>query len=310
MWLEREEFQIINNLYTKMSQNKPLVGFIGQGFIGKNMADDFVARGYEVIRYDNESYADNKDLIKTCDFVFIAVPTPSTPTGFDGHILWEVMDLVGEGKTAIIKSTIKIGTTEKIQAKYPNKYILHSPEFLTEKNAVNDTKFPPRNIIGYTSKSEEKAKEVLALLPPATHNFLINSKEAELVKYMGNNFLFLKVIFANVVYNLAKKKGVDYNKVADIVGYDARIGPSHLTIEHESGHSTKAGRGAGGHCFIKDMAAFIEMYEEEPNESRSEELSHKFLKAAVKLNNCLLNDTEKDLDLLAEVYGAEEIKKL
>ena len=286
-----------------MSKGNILIGFIGQGFIGKNMADDFVSRGYKVIRYDNEKHIENKELIKTCDFVFIAVPTPSTLTGFSDSILWEVIKLVGDGKTAVIKSTIKIGTTEKIQAKYQNKYIIHSPEFLTEKNAVNDAKFPPRNIVGYTKESKEKAEEVLELLPKSPHNFLVNSKEAELVKYMGNNFLFFKVIFANAIYNLAKQKGVDYGVVANIVGHDDRIGHSHLKIEHESGHSNKSGRGAGGHCFIKDMAAFIEMFKEGTIENSQDKATLEFLEAAVKFNNQLLLDTGKDLDLLAGVYG-------
>lgn len=283
------------------------VGFIGQGFIGKNMADDFAARGYRVIRYDDENYAANKDSIKTCDFVFIAVPTPSTPHGFDDSILWEVIKLIGDGKTAIIKSTIKIGTTEKIQRKYPKKYILHSPEFLTEKNAVYDTKFPVRNIVGYTDKSKPKAAAVLKLLPTAPHNFLVGSREAELVKYMGNNFLFLKVIFANIVYNLARRKKVDYSVVAEIVGYDQRIGSSHLAVVHQSGPRSKpSGRGAGGHCFIKDMSAFVEMFQEEPVKNREDKLVLEFLNQTVKLNNQLLLDTKKDLDLLRGVY---KIKK-
>ncbi len=285
-----------------MSQKKLLIGFIGQGFIGKNMADDFAARGYKIVRYDNEDYAANKDLIKACDFVFIAVPTPSTPQGFDDSILQEVMKLVGDGKTAIIKSTIKVGTTEKFQKKYPKKYILHSPEFLTEKNAVQDTKFPPRNIIGYTAKSKVKAAPVMKLLPASPHNFLIGSREAELIKYMGNNFLFLKVVFSNIVYNLARRKGVDYDVVADIVGYDARIGHSHLAISHQSGLHAKKGRGAGGHCFIKDMSAFVEMFQEEKLKSKEDRIALGFLRQAVKLNNQLLLDTKKDLDLLRKVY--------
>jgi len=285
-----------------MKNNKVLVGFIGQGFIGKNMADDFVARGYDVIRYDNEKWVANKNRIKDCDFVFIAVPTPSTPRGFDDSILKEVLKLVGDGKTAIIKSTIKIGTTEKFQKLYPKKYILHSPEFLTEKNAARDTKFPPRNVVGYTKKSKIKAPAVLGLLPKALHNFLIPSGEAELVKYMGNNFLFLKVVFANAVYNLAKRKGIDYDTVAGIVGCDSRIGSSHLAVSHSSGHSSKKGRGAGGHCFIKDMSAFVEMFREEPIKSREDKAVLEFLNQAVKLNNRLLLDTEKDVDLLKKVY--------
>jgi len=285
-----------------MNLKKIKVGFIGQGFIGKNMADDFVSRGFNVIRYDNEKYIVSKELIKTCDFVFIAVPTPSKPKGFDDSILWEVIKLVGDGKTAIIKSTIKIGTTERMQKKYPKKYFLHSPEFLTEKNAINDTKFPSRNVVGFTDKSKKKASEVLKILPPAPHNFIVNSREAELVKYMGNNFLFFKVIFSNIAYNLAKQKKVNYDLVANIVGYDSRIGHSHLTITHQSGPKTKFGRGAGGHCFIKDMSAFVEMFKEGPLRNRQDKLALKFLEAAVNFNNQLLLDTNKDLDLLTGVY--------
>ncbi|NCB21187.1 MAG: UDP-glucose/GDP-mannose dehydrogenase family protein, partial [Clostridia bacterium] len=245
----------------------------------------------------------NKDRIKDCDFVFIAVPTPSTPEGFDDSILQEVLSLVGENKTAIIKSTIKIGTTEKFQKLYPNKHIIHSPEFLTEKNAAQDTKFPPRNVIGYTEKSKDKAQAVLDILPKAKHSFLVSSREAELVKYMGNNFLFLKVIFANMMYNLASRKGLDYNLVAEIVSCDPRIGPSHLQIKHQSGHSDKLGRGAGGHCFIKDMSALVEMFKEEPISNNEDKLSLELLEKVVELNNQLLINSDKDLDLLQGVYG-------
>jgi len=285
-----------------MKHKQPSIGFIGQGFIGKNMADDFEARGYKVVRYDNENNIANKDRIKTCKFVFIAVPTPTTPRGFDDSIVRSVLKLVGDGKTAIIKSTVKIGTTEKFQKLYPHKYILHSPEFLTEKNVVNDTKFPVRNIIGYTARSKPKATAVLRLLPKAPHNFLVGSREAELTKYMGNNFLFLKVIFANIVYNLARRKKVDYDIVANMVACDARIGGSHLAVKHQSGHGSKPGRGAGGHCFIKDMAAFVEMFKEEPIRNKEDKAIRDLLNCMVRLNNRLLMDTKKDLDLLSEIY--------
>ncbi len=56
------------------------IGFIGQGWIGKNYADDFEKRGFEVVRYaQEEPYIKNKEAIADCDIVFIAVPTPSTP---------------------------------------------------------------------------------------------------------------------------------------------------------------------------------------------------------------------------------------
>ena len=61
----------------KEGKEEPLIGFIGQGFIGKNYADDFVRRGYKVVRYARGAeFAKNKIKIKECDIVFIAVPTP------------------------------------------------------------------------------------------------------------------------------------------------------------------------------------------------------------------------------------------
>src|SRR6266568_1084047 len=83
---------------------KPRIGFIGQGYIGKNYADDFEMRGYETIRYAlEEPYRANKERIKECDYVFIAVPTPTTPDGFSAHIVKDAISLVGKGKTAIVK---------------------------------------------------------------------------------------------------------------------------------------------------------------------------------------------------------------
>ncbi|MEZ4195113.1 MAG: NAD(P)-binding domain-containing protein [Candidatus Paceibacterota bacterium] len=75
------------------------IGFIGQGFIGKNMADDFVERGYEVVRFAlEEKYIGNREVIADCDFVFIAVPTPTTPQGFDISVVESVLPLIGKGR--------------------------------------------------------------------------------------------------------------------------------------------------------------------------------------------------------------------
>ena len=83
------------------------VGFIGQGWIGKNYALDFEERGFSVIRYGKEpEYIGNKNSIASCDIVFVAVPTPTTPDGFDYSIIEDVLSLVGKGKTVIIISNI------------------------------------------------------------------------------------------------------------------------------------------------------------------------------------------------------------
>ncbi|HVV39379.1 MAG TPA: hypothetical protein VHD31_03630 [Candidatus Paceibacterota bacterium] len=284
---------------------KPTVGFIGQGFIGKNYADDFERRGYGVVRYALEpQFASNKEKIADCEFVLIAVPTPTTPEGFDDSVLRAVLPLVGIGKTAVIKSTTYPGTAKKLQALFPDRTILHSPEFLRERTAAEDAAQPKRNLIGlsqHTPLQRERAETLLAILPSAPYIRIADATETELIKYAGNAFLFFKVLYANFFYDLAQSLGVDYETVADAVAADPRIGPSHLQVIDQSGHNgAVSGRGAGGHCLIKDFAALRELYEEVmPGDKEGSAL----LRAFEQKNAALLKNSGKDLDLLNGVYG-------
>jgi UDPglucose 6-dehydrogenase len=279
------------------TESKPLLGFIGQGFIGKNYSDEFESRGYVVIRYALEpKYQENKDKIKDCDIVFIAVPTPTTPNGFDFSIVRSVLSLVGEGKIAVIKSTILPGTTETLQNEFPNITVFHSPEFLKEATAREDAQKPDRNIVGVpnmSSENIEKAKLVLSVLPKAPYEKIAPVREAELVKYLGNSFLTTKVIFINMAYDVAQKLGADWNTVAEMFSHDPRVGTSHLQPVHFSG------RGAGGHCFIKDIEAYKRLYVD----LVGDDLGNEVLESLVEKNKKLLIDSGKDLDLLKGVYG-------
>ncbi len=281
----------------------PRIGFIGQGWIGKNYADDFERRGLAVVRYGLEpEYADNKEKIAECDIVFIAVPTPTTREGFNPNIVRSVLPLVGKGKIAVVKSTLLPGTTDTLQKEFPEIFVLNSPEFLREANAAHDAANPTRNLIGIPEDSEtyqDAAKRVIAVLPPAPFVKVMAAREAELVKYAGNVFLAMKVIFANMVSDLAEAKGGSYEQVREALAADPRIGPSHLSVMSASGHTEKAGRGAGGHCFIKDMEAFRRLYKELEKDKEGSA----FLDALVYKNNALLVRSAKDLDLLAQVYG-------
>jgi UDPglucose 6-dehydrogenase len=282
------------------------IGFIGQGFIGKNYANDFENRGLPVVRFAKEEpYTKNGEAIAECDIVFVAVPTPTTPTGFDDSILRAVLPYVGTGKTAVIKSTILPGTTKNLQEEFPDIYILNSPEFLREKSAADDAAHPNRNIIGIPKKNEEyvrRAKEVLSVLPKAPYELIADSSETELIKYAGNIFLYFKLMFANVFYETAELIGADYTVVREALAADPRIGPSHLQVVHESGHpGAVPGRGAGGHCFIKDFAALRKFYEKFP--AADPETVALMLALEIK-NKELLTKSNKDLDLLREVYGS------
>lgn len=303
---------------------KKLIGFIGQGWIGKNYADDFENRGYSVVRYTRDpKYIANKDRLKECDIVFVAVPTPTRNEKFDDSVVRSVMKLVGKGKTAVIKSTILPGTTISIQKENPNIYVFHSPEFLTEATAAFNAAHPDRNIVGVpygTEKEKRLAKEVLSVLPEAPYETVCSSYEAEFVKYGGNCWFYTKVIFVNLLYDLTKKMGCDWDIIKKAMAADPRIGSTHLNAIHSTTDERlkslrfgdyhldpihKSGRGAGGHCFIKDFAAFSEMYEKEIGDERG----MKVLQSLRDKNIELLLGSNKDLDLLQEVYGKSVLKK-
>lgn len=273
------------------------IGFIGQGWIGRHYADEFESRMYNVVRYSlEEPYVHNKDFIQECEVVFIAVPTPTTQAGFDGSIVKEALKLVGSEKIAVIKSTLIPGTTEKLQAEFPDVYVLHSPEFLVEKTAAEDAAKPKRNLIGIPIESPEyqkKAESILKILPEAPYNKIMHSKDAEMVKYAGNCFLFTKVMYMNMLYDLAEKQGCSWNNLRDALIHDPRIGESHTQPIHSSG------RGAGGHCLIKDFEAMRKLYKDSVKDAYGDS----FLRTMAEMNIHLLSTSNKDLDLLAGVYG-------
>ncbi|MFT5037288.1 MAG: nucleotide sugar dehydrogenase [Candidatus Azotimanducaceae bacterium] len=277
------------------------IGFIGQGWIGKHYADDFEARGHSVTRYAlEEPYVQNKEAIKICTIVFVAVPTPTTEHGFDLSYVEDALTCVGEKATVVIKSTMVPGKTEELQKKNPKLFIFHSPEFLVEKSAAYDAAHPNRNIVGIPVDNVEfrkKAREVLDVLPDSPYERIMLARDAELVKYAGNCFLYTKVMYMNLLYDLVEKTGGDWKNVREALIHDPRVGISHTQPVHDGG------RGAGGHCFIKDFEAFRETYDEVVNDS----FGSAVLKAQTEKNIELLLQSDKDLDLLEGVYGKEHI---
>jgi UDPglucose 6-dehydrogenase len=183
--------------------------------------------------------------------IFICVPTPYTDIGCDTSLVEGVVGGLEGNKIVVIKSTVIPGTTDKLQEKYPQHKFLFNPEFLTEVTADQDMKYPDRQILGYTDKSYSVAGDVMMLLPLAPFERIVPAKEAEMVKYYGNTWFSTKVIFANQMYDLCQKVGIDYDTVKDCVSYDKRIGRSHLEIWH------KGYRGYGGKCLPKDTQALI-----------------------------------------------------
>jgi UDPglucose 6-dehydrogenase len=273
------------------------LGFIGQGWIGKNYADSFEERGFEVIRYSNErSYSANRDAIKDCDFVFIAVPTPTTPKGIDDSIVREVLPIVGKGKTAVIKSTVPLGATKTMQAANSSIVVISNPEFLREAHARHDVDNPTRTIIGVSEESgrhHAEAKRLADILPKAPYTLITDSTTAEFIKYTHNTMGYSMVLFTNILFELATAYGVSWDSVKESIVNNPWIPEKYLEPVH------KGGRGAGGSCFIKDFAAFRELYEKMTKDEKGLAL----LKAYEQKNIDLLRSTGKDIELLKGVYG-------
>lgn len=279
-------------------KDRPLIGFAGMGWIGKNYCQNFKDRGYNVISYSiEEPHINNKGKIRDCDIVFIAVPTPTTPQGFNYDAIKEVLKLVGAGKMAVIKSTILPGVTKILQKEYKDIYVLHSPEFLTEATAAYDSANPHRNIIGIPVNNgifRQKAKEVMDILPYASYQLICDSDEASFIKYGGNCWFYFKVVFINLLYDLVEKyPNCKWETIRDAMAADYRIGRTHLDPVH------KTGRGAGGACFVKDMEAFRRLF----SKRTGDDAGRHVLDEIVNRNLKYLKKSNKDQDIVKGAYG-------
>lgn len=280
-----------------MTESKLQIGFIGQGWIGRNYAEEFEERGYRVVRYGlEEPYILNKDSLKECDVVFIAVPTPTTPDGFDDSIVREAVGLVGVGKIAVIKSTIVPGTTVSIQEQYPDRTVFYSPEFLSEATAREDVSNPFASIVGMTKpeKQQEAAEKVLSILPLAPFTKIMTSTEAELFKYAHNTSGYVQIVFFNLLYDLAQKLGQSWENIEAAIKADPFISNRYSNPIH------KSGRGAGGNCFIKDFAALKALFADVLGEDTK---GNDVFTAIEQKNIELLRMSGKDAKLLEGVYG-------
>ncbi|HXK31703.1 MAG TPA: hypothetical protein VJZ94_03175, partial [Candidatus Paceibacterota bacterium] len=227
----------------------------------------------------------------------VAVPTPTTPKGFDPGIVQEALSLIGKGKIAVIKSTVLPGSTVELQKQNPGIVVLYAPEFLSEGSAAYDAAHPFSNIVGLSVDDEvhrAAAQKVLTVLPEAPFVQICTSTEAELIKYSHNLNGYFQVILANVLYDTAQTLSADWEKVREALDHDPYVANRYGKPVH------KTGRGAGGGCFIKDFAAFRELYKKLlPKDTKGLAV----LAALEQKNIELLKTSGKDTDLLSGVYG-------
>lgn len=285
------------------------IGFVGQGWIGKNYADNYESREYEVVRYSLEpEYSSNKEKIKDCDVVIIAVPTPTNEKGFDLSFVESAIEVTKSGQSIVIKSTLIPGSTLKLVEKYSDRFIFHSPEFLSERTAKYDVDRPHANVIGMPFENvnyRKRAEQIMSTFPPAPFSLICTSLEAEIIKYSRNIHGYFEVMFYNIFYDYVNSLGANYDVIKSYIERDPLHVARYATPVHASGHNLNhPKRGAGGHCFIKDFKAFKESF----GVLVKDEKALNVLKAIETKNIDLLINSGKDLELLRDVYGNDIIK--
>ena len=202
--------------------------------------------------------------IADAEIIFLALPTPP---GEDGsadlrYVLGVAADLgklLTDYKVIVDKSTVPVGTAEKVQAAIAAHYagefdVVSNPEFLREGVAVEDFMKPDRVVIG--TQSERARKVMNDLYAPFVRQgnpiIFMDEKSAELTKYAANSFLATKISFMNEIAQLCERMGADVDMVRRGIGSDDRIGKRFLF----------PGIGYGGSCFPKDVQALIRSAED------------------------------------------------
>ena len=205
-----------------------------------------------------------EDGIKDAQIIFLALPTPPGEDGSaDLKYILGVADHLGkilkEYKVIVDKSTVPVGTAEKVHAAVRKNYkgefdVVSNPEFLREGVAVDEFMKPDRVVIGTSSDRARKLMNDLYSPYVRQGNPIIfmDERSAELTKYAANSFLATKITFMNEIAQLCERLGADVDMVRRGIGSDERIGRRFLF----------PGIGYGGSCFPKDVQALVKSSQE------------------------------------------------
>lgn len=310
------------------------IAMIGTGYVGLVSGACFADFGHEVVCIDKDAskierlkkgeipiYEPGLDVLvngnrfagrlsfttdlaegmKGAQAIFIAVGTPSRRG--DGHAdlsyvyaaSEEIADLLEDYTVIVTKSTVPVGTGDKIEELIRNRRpeadfdVASNPEFLREGSAIEDFKRPDRVVVGAET---ERAFDVLRqLYRPLNLNetpmLCTQRRTSELTKYAANAFLATKITFINEIAGLCESVGADVQQVAKGIGLDGRIGSKFL----------HAGPGYGGSCFPKDTLALLKTAEDFNSPMN-------IVKATVETNNNRkIQMAQKVLDAIGDVKG-------
>lgn len=222
--------------------------------------------------------SDYQGAYEDAEVIFIGVGTPEKKDGsanlnYVYKVAGQIAQSVCRDCVVVIKSTVPIGTNDKIEAHIKANlkeevkiWVASNPEFLAQGTAVRDTLHASRIVIG--AENPEAARVLEEVYKDfEAYKLVTNRRSAEMIKYASNDFLALKISYVNEIANLCEIVGANIQDVTKGMGFDARIGNRFLN----------AGIGYGGSCFPKDTKALSWLASFNDNEIKT-------IKAAIEVN--------------------------